>query len=275
MDGTGVWIEIPRMAIALILGLAIGSFLNVVIYRIPAGLSLLWPPSHCPQCQHRISKADNIPVFGWLALKGKCRYCQTPISKRYPLIEATTGILFLAVYLWFGWSGEALGYGLFLSWLLALAIIDTDTLTLPNVLTQWGLVAGLAYQLLQGIGRGLSPHPLRESIIGAILGLWLFEAIIVVGSIAFGQAAMGAGDAKLASGLGAWLGWKMLLVAGFLACTLGAILGIGAIATGKLKRRQKMPFGPFLALGGAIALFVGEIIITTYQQILFSLNLIG
>nr|WP_283764125.1 A24 family peptidase [Roseofilum halophilum] len=267
-----MWIEIPSMTIALVLGLAIGSFLNVAIYRIPAGLSILFPPSHCPLCSHRLSAADNIPVFGWLALGGKCRYCHSPISWRYPTVEAITGLLFLGVYLQFGLSWETVGYWFCLSWLLVLAMIDWDTFTLPNSLTQFGLVAGLLYQLVRGGG---AADPLLDGMFGAILGLWLFEMIIILGSFLLGQAAMGEGDAKLAAAIGAWLGWKLLLLSGFLACLIGAVVGLGAIASGQLKRRQKMPFGPFLALGGALTIFWGDRMISTYIQLFFPPNLIG
>ena len=267
-----MWLELPAMGIFLILGAAIGSFLNVAIYRIPARQSVLWPASHCPKCSHPLSPADNIPILGWLLLQGKCRYCSAPIAWRYPAVEAIAGLLFLGTYLHFGLSWETLGVCVFLSWLLVLALIDWDTLTLPNVLTQSGLVAGLGYQILRS---GDSADPILNGVFGAILGLWLFESIIIVGSIAFGQPAMGEGDAKLAAGLGAWLGWKSLLLCGFLACTLGAVIGVLAIATGRLQRRQKMPFGPFLALAGALTIFWGDIIISTYEQLFFPPNLIG
>jgi leader peptidase (prepilin peptidase)/N-methyltransferase len=141
-------------ALVFLFGAAVGSFLNVVIYRVPAGLSLLHPPSRCPTCHTQLKPHDNVPVLGWLWLKGRCRYCRTPISPRYPLIEAFTGALFLATFWLFGLGWVTVGYWLLLSWLVALAFIDIDTLTLPNGLTQSGLVLGLvvkcALPLLQG-----------------------------------------------------------------------------------------------------------------------------
>lgn len=259
--------------IVFALGASIGSFLNVVVYRLPAGLSILWPPSRCPHCLHRLGKLENVPVLGWLWLKGRCRHCQSRISARYPLVEAATGILFLLVFWAFGFSMLTLGYWAFLSWLLALSLIDLDTMTLPNPLTQSGLIAGLMFQVTTGWLQTQAPmgtiNQLMTGVIGAVLGIWLFDIIAFVGSIVFGQAAMGGGDAKLAAMMGAWLGWKYLLLAGFLACAVGALVGGGAIALGWLNRRQPMPFGPFLALGAGLTVFWGEAIVSAYLRLFF------
>jgi leader peptidase (prepilin peptidase)/N-methyltransferase len=257
-----------------IFGAAIGSFLNVVIYRIPAKVSLLYPPSRCPVCRHQLGKTENVPIVGWLWLRGKCRHCKTPISPRYPIIEAVTAILFVAVYLQFGLGITTVAYWGLLSWLLALSLIDYDTMTLPNSLTQSGLILGLGYQVFKGWHQGESlsttiPEQLMAGIIGAVLGIWLFDIITLVASGVLGQTAMGGGDAKLAAMIGAWLGWKLLLVGCFLACAVGAFVGGGAIALGILSRRDPMPFGPFLALGGAIAVFYGERLISAYVTLFF------
>jgi len=256
-----------------IFGAAIGSFLNVVIYRIPAHLSLLYPPSRCPICGHKLGKTENVPILGWLWLRGKCRHCKTPISPRYPIIETITAVLFVLVYLQFGFTLTTVGYWALLSWLLALSLIDLDTLTLPNALTQSGLIVGLGYQVVRGwMGEGLNTNVVEQlmfGIVGVVLGIWLFDIITVVASGILGQTAMGGGDAKLAAMMGAWLGWKFLLLGCFLACVVGAVIGGGAIALGMLSRRQPMPFGPFLALGGAIAIFYGEQLITTYVNLFF------
>ena len=255
-----------------LLGAAVGSFLNVVIYRVPAGLSVLFPPSRCPQCLRPLKAYDNVPVLGWLWLKGRCRFCRTRIPSRYPLVEAATSLLFLLVYWAFGLSLLSLGYWLFLSWLLALSLIDLDTLTLPNALTQSGLVAGLLFQAGQGWATGGGPGAashLMGGILGGVLGLWLFELITIAGSMLFGQTAMGGGDAKLAAMMGAWLGWKLLLIAGFLACMIGAFAGGGAIALGLISRRQPMPFGPSLAIGAMLAVFFGEALAAGYLRLFF------
>ena len=261
--------------IVFALGASFGSFLNVVVYRLPANLSILWPASRCPHCLHQLGKRENIPVLGWLWLKGRCRHCRSRISVRYPLVEAVTGVLFLLVFWTYGFSVQTLGYWAFLSWLLTLSLIDLDTMTLPNSLTQSGLIAGLVFQGTRGILQASQvaevSHPLMTGIAGAVLGIWLFDIIAFGGSIIFGQAAMGGGDAKLAAMMGAWLGWKYLLLSGFIACAVGAFAGGGAIALGWLDRRQPMPFGPFLALGAGLTVFWGETILSTYLRLFFPL----
>ncbi|QLE55478.1 A24 family peptidase [Nostoc sp. TCL26-01] len=248
------------------LGASIGSFINVVVYRLPAKLSLLWPPSRCPHCLNQLQAYDNVPVLGWLWLKGRCRYCQSHISWRYPVVEAITGIMFLLIFWLFPFSIITLGYWAFCSWLLALSLIDLDTMTLPNPLTKSGLVLGLIFQMIVGYTdaswAGLARH-LIIGIVGAVLGLWLFDAIAILG-IFLQKEAMGAGDAKLAAMMGAWLGWRYLLLAGFVACTIGALVGIGAILLSQRKWGQKIPFGPFLALGSIITIFGGKPILSAY-----------
>lgn len=266
---------LPASIIVFILGASIGSFLNVVIYRVPAGLSVLYPPSRCPQCLHKLGKRENVPVFGWLLLRGRCRHCQAKISSRYPIVEAVTGLIFLLVFWIFGFSVQTLGYWAFCSWLLALSLIDFDTMTLPEPLTRSGLILGLIFQLAIGYVAQASNtssiiNQLMFGISGAVVGIWLLSLITIFGSLILGQTAMGWGDSKLAAMMGAWLGWKYLLLAGFMACALGAFVGGGAIAIGLLDRRQPMPFGPFLAMGAAIALFWGEAILSTYLHLFFA-----
>ncbi len=264
-----ILIGLPVTVIIFALGASIGSFVNVLVYRIPAELSILWPASRCPHCLHKLGKHENVPVLGWLWLGGRCRHCKGAISTRYPLVEAATGLLFLLLFWTFGVSMQTLGYWTFCSWLLALSLIDLDTMTLPNSLTQSGLVAGLIFQMVSATSWVEAVNNLIIGIIGAVLGLWLFDLISVAGSITLGQAAMGGGDPKLAAMLGAWLGWKYLLLSGFLACAVGAVGGGGAIALGWLTRRQPMPFGPFLALGAVISLFGGEAILSAYLRLVF------
>ena len=265
--------EILACAIAntlvFVFGACIGSFLNVVIYRLPAGLSLIHPPSRCPKCDHKLGKTENVPVLGWLWLRGRCRWCKTSISIRYPLVEAATGIIFLLVFWHFGYSLQTLGYWAFLSWLLALSLIDFDTMTLPGSLTKSGLVLGLIFQIIIGwqtaSGKGIAQQ-LMFGISGAVLGIWLLGTIRIAGSIAFQQEAMGVGDEKLMATIGAWLGWKYVLLSSLLACAAGSIVGGGAMAVGILGKKQAMPFGPFLALGGALTLFWGEAILSAYLK---------
>ena len=188
-----ILIVLPVALFVMVLGACVGSFLNVVIYRLPVGLSLLFPPSRCPQCLNSLKAYDNVPVLGWLWLRGRCRYCGCRISPRYPLVEAVTSILFLLVFFRFGLSGETLaywqtlGYCLFLSWLLALSLIDLDTMTLPNSLTESGLVAGLGFKIIFGyftvFSLAGSLNYLISGVAGVVLGIWLFDVIIVVGSM--------------------------------------------------------------------------------------------
>jgi leader peptidase (prepilin peptidase)/N-methyltransferase len=259
--------------LVFIFGSAVGSFLNVVIYRLPEGLSLLHPPSRCPHCQTRLKPYDNVPVFGWLWLRGRCRFCKAPISIRYPLIEALTGCLFLAAFWLLGMTWITFGYWILLSWLVALSFIDFDTLTLPNPLTQSGLLLGLVFQAWNGhlqVGTiGGTVQGLMTGVIGAVLGIWLFDMTTLFASTALGQTAMGGGDAKLAAMLGAWLGWQGVLLSGFLACLTGAIIGGGAMALHLISRRQPMPFGPFLALGAIITMFWGPALIGAYLDTFF------
>ncbi|MBF2057742.1 MAG: prepilin peptidase [Cyanobacterium sp. T60_A2020_053] len=257
--------------IVFIFGASIGSFLNVVIYRLPAHVSLLHPPSRCPKCGHSLGKTENVPVLGWLWLKGKCRWCQTAISPRYPLVEALTGLIFVAIVAQFGVSLLSVGYFIFVSWLIALAWIDFDTLTLPNVLTQSGLILGLVTQFILGFfvaGVEGAVSFLFMAILSAVFGLWLFDAILIIGSLAFGKPAMGGGDPKLVAMIGAWLGWQNVLITGFIACLIGTLVGVGAISLKVLKRGQAIPFGPFLVLGSLVSLFYGEQLLSAYIEYL-------
>lgn len=261
------------LSLAFTFGACIGSFLNVVVYRLPAGLSLVHPPSRCPKCMHKLGVTENVPVFGWLWLRGRCRWCQTKISSRYPLVEAATGIVFVLVFLRFGYSLETVGYCAFLAWLLSLSLIDLDTMTLPAALTKSGLVLGLVFQGIIGWhlaqGQGVA-NQLMFGVGGAVMGIWLLEIIALLGAMMLGQQAMGDADGKLMATIGAWIGWKYVLVSSFIACGVGSIIGGGAIALGIIGKKQPMPFGPFLALGGALSLFFGEAIIDAYLNTFFT-----
>jgi leader peptidase (prepilin peptidase) / N-methyltransferase len=266
------------------LGAAIGSFLNVVIYRVPAGLSILWPPSRCPKCLHQLGMGENIPILGWLLLRGKCRHCRTPISPRYPIIEAITAVIFVLIYNRYGLSVQTIGYSLLMCWFIALTMIDFDTMTLPNPITQSGLVLGLAFQATTGY---FDHHAilggkeyLIQGIIGMVVGIWIYDAIQIIGSIMMGQLAQGGGDAKLMAMVGAWTSWQVVLLAAGLASALAlvgfmvvagySILKGGGIKAGSAKLTQPLPLGPFIAFGATISLFWGEAIVSSYQQLMLS-----
>ena len=254
------------------LGAAVGSFLNVVIYRLPEEMSLLSPPSHCPHCHHVLGKTENVPIAGWLWLRGRCRWCQGPISIRYPAIELLTALLFSLVFWQFGATWTAAGYGVLVAGLIALAWIDLDTLILPGPITRWGLVAGAIFHLGLGVQDGSIPRALMASIVGAVAGIWLFDGMRWGGTLLAGRVAMGGGDPKFAAAIGAWLGLKLLLVSSFLACGLGALVGGGAIALGWVDRKQPIPFGPFLAMGALLAVFWGNDLMALYLKWFFPLG---
>ncbi len=249
-----------------LLGAAVGSFLNVVIYRLPAGRSLLTPPSRCPACLTSLRAYDNIPILGWLLLRGQCRYCQAPISWRYPAIEMLVGILFVVIFAVSGWQWQTLGIWLLSAWLLALAFIDLETMLLPHPLTQWGLITGLVVQGVLAGGWQAALATLNHHLVAAAVGLWLFDVIRWGGAIAFGQEVMGGGDGKLAAMIGAWLGWQGLMVTLFLAAALGGSIGGLGIALGWIQRRQPIPFGPFLAIAAIITALFGNALIRFYVE---------
>lgn len=267
------------------LGAAIGSFLNVVVYRVPAKLSVIWPPSRCPQCLHQLGMGENIPILGWLMLRGKCRHCRTPISPRYPIVETITAIIFLLVYNRYGLSFQTVGYSLLMCWLLALTLIDFDTMTLPNSLTQSGLVLGLVFQFTSGfldtnysiIG---SREYLIRGIVAMVLGIWLYDAIQILGSLMAGRLAQGGGDAKLIAMIGAWSNWQVVLLTGVMSSAIAligfgvmagyAIVKNGGIKSGSNQLLKPLPLGPAIAMGASIALFFGDRAISAYQDFMQS-----
>ena len=249
-----------------ILGASVGSFLNVVIYRLPAGISLLSPPSRCPRCLTRLRPYDNVPVLGWVWLRGRCRYCKVAISLRYPLVELISGLLYVSIFLRFGWTLETPVYWGLISWLIALTLIDIDTLTLPNSLTLSGVCLGWLAQVFLAADKS-AVSAVVASFAATVLGLWLFDIISLLGAMAVGKTVMGGGDGKLAAMLGAWLGWQNLLLSVLLASFLGATGGGLGLLLGQFDRRQPIPFGPFLAFGAGISLFFGNALIQGYLSL--------
>jgi len=235
-------------------GLVIGSFLNVVIARLPERRSLWAPGSACPVCGTAIAWHDNIPLISFLALRGRCRACATPIPWRYPLVEALTAALFTLAWLVYGANlvDFVIAAGL-LAALVAITAIDLryliipDSITLPGILA--GFLASLASQRLSW----------AESAGGILLGGGLFIVVILLS-----RGGMGGGDLKLGAMLGAFLGWKALLVALFVAVALGGLAAAGLLASGRRARKDAVPFGPFLAIGGAAALLWGDAIVAWY-----------
>jgi leader peptidase (prepilin peptidase)/N-methyltransferase len=231
--------------VAVLFGLVVGSFLNVVIHRVPRRESVVWPASHCPHCGEPIRPGDNLPLISYLLLRGRCRNCKEPISVRYPAVEATTGLLFGAAAYEFGVSLVLLHALIFISVLIPLAVIDLEHRVLPNVIVGPATLLGLVLSIL------VDPA-----------GWWMYAlSSIAVSGVLFCLAliypsGMGMGDVKMGGMLGAFLG-PYAALAVFLGALLGAVSGGLLMATGKIQRRSALPFGLFMAVGGVISLFAG------------------
>ena len=242
----------------VVFGLLIGSFLNVVIARVPEGRSIWRPGSTCPGCGNAIAWYDNVPLISFAALRGRCRACGMSIPWRYPLVEAVTGALFGATALAFGPTLHAGVAAALLATLLAITVIDLEHQLIPDVISLPGILAGFLANLATG------RVPWLDSLLGILIGGGAFLAIALAGSWWAGQDAMGGGDIKLAAMLGAFLGWKVLLLSLFFSAAGGGILAAVLMGTGLRGRKDPLPFGPFLAAGGAVGLFWGERMVRWY-----------
>ena len=261
------------IAVSVVFGLLVGSFLNVVIYRLPRMMQMEWerncqelqgqevtedasynlvvPRSACPQCNHQITAIENIPVMSFLFLRGKCRSCKAPIPFRYPLIETLTGILAGLIAWRFGYSGMAVAAWVFAFALIALTFIDFDTQLLPDSITLPLLWLGLLFNLDGGF------TDLRSAVVGAMAGYLILWSIYWLFKLITGKEGMGYGDFKLLAAIGAWFGWQLLPAVILLSSLVGSVIGIGLIVLARRGRNVPMPFGPYLALGGVCALFWG------------------
>ena len=262
--------------VAALFGLLVGSFLNVVIHRIPKMMqresdnyvaqesgkepphtdryNLMVPRSACPCCGHQITALENIPVISWLALRGKCRNCKAPISARYPAVELLTGVLAGLLVWTFGSGLAGLATLLFLFLLVAMTFIDIDTQLLPDDLTYPLLWAGLLVNINGTF------VPLQDAVIGAAAGYLVLWSVYWLFKLVTGKEGMGYGDFKLLAALGAWLGWAMLPTIILLSSVVGAVVGISLIVFAKRGRDKPIPFGPYLAAAGLIALLYGSAI---------------
>jgi len=248
------------------IGLAVGSFLNVVIYRLPRGESLWYPPSHCPKCGAFIKWYDNIPLVSFLILKGKCRNCQGFISWRYPLVEALTSALFLTCFLFHSpLSLSSLLFFfkdiLFIIILIPIFFIDIEKGIIPNKLSYSLIICGFLLSLIT--------KDTFSSLIGIGLGTGIFLAIFALGSLWLKQAGMGMGDVKLAAGIGAFLGYKEALLCIFLSVILGGIVATGLLLAHIKGRKDRIPFAPFLVASALISLFWGKNIIHFYLSLIW------
>ncbi|MEM9156834.1 MAG: prepilin peptidase [Cyanobacteria bacterium P01_F01_bin.33] len=263
----------------LVFGASVGSFLNVVVYRLPNGLSLLQPGSHCPKCKTALGPTDNVPVLGWLWLRGRCRHCGVSIPIRYPAVEALTMGLYALCFAVFGWSGTAALAVILVTWLIPLALIDLDTFLLPEELTRSALVLGLASRVAIPLLAGIwSAKAIAASVVfgilGAVVGILSLEAIGWIGRVAFGKEVMGLGDGKLLAAIGMWLGWQQAIVTLFVGCVLGVLGSAVGMTLRKAAFGRPIPFGPYLVIGGMVALFAGQQLVDAYLSLtgLDSLN---
>ncbi len=270
-------------SLAGVFGLIVGSFLNVVIYRLPVMMEREWkrdcaetfpelniqtdstpfnlstPGSRCPKCNTPVRIIDNIPLLSWLLLRGKCHHCKNPISIRYPLIEALTAILCTAVTIKLGFSYYTLALLFFTFYLITATFIDLDTMLLPDQLTlplMWG---GIALALFE-----ISPVSLSSAVIGAMSGYLCLWSLYWVFKLLTGKEGMGYGDFKLLAALGAWLGWQILPVIILLSSLVGLIFGIIQLRLQKQGIDRQFPFGPYLAIAGWVSLLWGNDIIHWY-----------
>jgi leader peptidase (prepilin peptidase)/N-methyltransferase len=255
-------------------GLLVGSFLNVVIHRLPLMLEQGWraecaeltgtpapsaerynlvvPRSRCPHCGHPIRAIENVPVLSYLALRGRCAQCKAAISPRYPIVETLAGAIAGYIAWRYGVSAAAVGAMLFAWTMIALAFIDLDTFYLPDNLTLPLLWTGLVFNI------GATFTDLTSAVIGAAVGYLVLWGVFWAYKLATGKEGMGYGDFKLLAAIGAWLGWKMLPLVILLSSFVGAVVGIALIVLAQRGRNVPIPFGPYLALAGLIALFYGE-----------------
>lgn len=266
--------------VCLVLGLLIGSFLNVVIHRLPKMMERDWqvscldlqgqatpdqprynlviPRSACPSCGHAISALENIPVISYLCLRGKCKACQAPISARYPLVELLTGGLAYAVAVQYGYSALTLFALVFVFALVALTFIDFDTQLLPDDITLPLLWLGLLVNLQSGF------TDITSAVIGAMAGYLVLWCVYWLFKLVTSKEGMGYGDFKLLAAIGAWFGWQLLPAVILLSSVVGSVIGLGLILLKGKTRHTAIPFGPFLALGGIAALFYGQALAAFY-----------
>ncbi len=268
------------IGLSLFLGLFVGSFLNVVIHRLPLMMEREWqldaaeirqepastlpklnlaiPRSHCPHCGHEISALENIPLLSYLLLRGRCRQCKASISIRYPFVEALTSILSALVAWKFGASEYTACALIFLWALIALAFIDLDTQFLPDDITLPLVWFGLFFNLVT------NSIPLEEALIGAMGGYLSLWSVYWAFKLITGKEGMGYGDFKLLAAIGAFLGWKILPVVILLSSAVGAVIGVGMIVLAQKSRETPIPFGPYLATAGILALFFGQALNTLF-----------
>ena len=246
--------------VSIIFGAMVGSFLNVCIFRLPKEESIIWPGSHCPHCKKPIRFYDNIPLISYFLLRGKCRYCKGPISLQYPLVEGITALSSLLLIMKFGPSLSYLTYFAFVSALIVITVIDLYHQIIPDVISLPGIGVGLLASLI------IPPITFLNSLIGILLGGGSLFLVATLYQWLFKREGMGGGDVKLLAMIGAFLGWKAVILTILLSSLIGSISGISIMVLKGKNFKYAIPFGPFLSLGALIALFYQNEIIFWYLQ---------
>jgi leader peptidase (prepilin peptidase) / N-methyltransferase len=234
-----------------VLGAMVGSFLNVCIYRLPIGKSIVWPASACAQCGRLLAWFENIPVVSWTLLRGRCRTCKKPISGRYPLVESLTALMFAAAWWYYGPTWLFVSRILFGCALIVLFAIDLEHHLLPNLITLPGIVVGFALSFVSGPGW-------VDSLIGILVGAGILYAIAEIYYRVRHEEGLGMGDVKMLAMIGAFVGWKLTLVTLMMASFAGSMIGLAFIVTRRGGMKYALPFGTFLALGAGLAATVGQ-----------------
>ncbi len=250
------------VAYSALFGLALGSFVNVCIYRIPLKKSIVFPSSSCPKCGTKIRFYDNIPLISYIILLGKCRHCRTPLAWHYPFVEAVIGLLSVTLFIRYGLAYQYFLYLVFVSSLVAISIIDLQHQIIPDVISLPGIVAGLAVSFLPGGVTWL------DSLIGIIAGGGSLFLVAVVYEKLTGKEGMGGGDIKLLAMIGAWMGWKYLHFVVLLSSSAGVMVGVPLLLIAGKGLRVRIPFGPFLASGALLCFFFGYEIMNWYARLL-------
>jgi len=251
----------PVVVTASLVGAVVGSFLNVCIYRLPRHESVVWPASHCTACGRLIAFYDNIPIISYGILRGHCRACRASISIQYPLVELVTAIGYGMIVWHFGLTSVAFVYALLYSALIVITGTDLSHQVIPDVITLPGLVIGMFSAAV------ILPLGILNSLAGVVVGGGLLWLLAWLSPYLFGKEGMGGGDIKLMAMVGAFLGWKPVLLAIMVGSLIGSIVGVGLIAFRVMRRDEYLPFGPFLAVGSLVALFLHQPVLDWYWSL--------
>lgn len=251
---------IANLLVAFAFGAVIGSFLNVVIYRVPREKSIVFPPSACTECEHKLGVLDLIPILSYLFLAGKCRYCKTPISFRYPIVELLNAATWTLALYFYGPGVMFVKAIIFCSLLIAITFIDLEFMIIPDSMSLGGAVIGFIFAIAGG--------QWLWGIVGGLIGGGIIYAIFLLGLLLYRQETMGGGDVKMMLMVGTFLGGKSVAMAIFVAVFLGGFIGMFLIATKIKSRKDFIPFGPFLALGSLITLFFDDWLVSSYIKLI-------